>query len=439
VTISAADILAVTRSVTKKWAKQRKAEKYHGRSRSLRAYVYSDRVDFTTVAHRILPAGYAHASGDGRYTVDKRQFYYAVRDVFLEETGREIDANYFSQNILVKYMNQHPRETAGWKITASPRGTLTIPNTGKDTRIPCGTIAIEEHLSEASRAPDPFAVAEEARLDREWPSLAEGQRYQGVLYIEKEGFDPQLREARIAEKFDVAIISCKGQSVVAARRYVDHVCRLNGGVPLFVAHDFDKAGFEISQRLTSISDHARENDLVKYEFENDIDVTDLGLRLADVEQYGLKSETVRFKGGFADDSIATNEERAFLRSNRRVELNAFTAPQFIEWLENKLTAHGLGERLIPADEVLEDAYRRALAIARISQAVEEVRDEAIEDARAAKVPKSLRRQLQKALKKRPQTAWDKVLYELAEESNGFQGRRRLTICTFWHAATPRRG
>jgi hypothetical protein len=32
------------------------------------------------VADEILPGGYAHASGNGRYTVDKRQFYYAVRD-----------------------------------------------------------------------------------------------------------------------------------------------------------------------------------------------------------------------------------------------------------------------------------------------------------------------------------------------------------------------
>jgi hypothetical protein len=30
-----------------------------------------------------------------------------------------VSADYFSQNLLVKYVNQHPEETAGWKITAS--------------------------------------------------------------------------------------------------------------------------------------------------------------------------------------------------------------------------------------------------------------------------------------------------------------------------------
>src|SRR5262249_25552869 len=163
------------------------------------------------------------------------------------------------------------------KITASPRGTLTIPNTGHDLRIPCGTVAIQEHLDKAREECDPFEDVD-VKLDVEWPSLAEGQRYQGVLYIEKEGFEPQLREARIADRFDIAILSCKGQSVTAARRYVDQVCRINGGVPLFVTHDMDKAGFEISQRLTTVSDYMIDKNLVKYEFKNEIDVFDLGLR-----------------------------------------------------------------------------------------------------------------------------------------------------------------
>ncbi len=101
-------------------------------------YIYSDRVDFTEVAQGILPEGYAHASGNGQYTVDKRQFYYAVRDQFLEKTGREITADYFSQTLLVKYMNQNPEETSHWKITASPRGTLSIANTGYDLASPAG-------------------------------------------------------------------------------------------------------------------------------------------------------------------------------------------------------------------------------------------------------------------------------------------------------------
>src|SRR5262249_12266388 len=133
----------------KEWTRQRKAEE-RGRSRSTREYTYSDRTCFTDVALKLLPEGYAYASENGRYTVDKRQFYYAVRQKFLEQTGRELKAAYFSQNLLIKYINTHRKETADWKITASPRGTLTIPNTGKDTRIPCGTLDIDDHLANAA-------------------------------------------------------------------------------------------------------------------------------------------------------------------------------------------------------------------------------------------------------------------------------------------------
>jgi hypothetical protein len=408
------DIIEIATKGTKKWTRQRKGEEAGRRSRSSRVYVYSRRVDFTEVQDRILRDGYAHASGNGRYTVDKRQFFYAVREEFREATGREITAKYFSENLLVKYMNLHPEETAGWKITASPRGTLTIPNTGHDLRVPCGTIAIEEHLREALAVRRPFDDLKDVQIRVEWPSHAEGQRYGGVLYIEKEGFDPQLREADIANRFDIAIISCKGQSVTAARMYVDHVCRVNGGVPLFTVHDMDKPGFEIAQRLTSVSDYMRENDLVKYEFSNEVDVTDFGLRLTDAQAYGLRSETFRFKGEFPPDTIATPEEQVFLRSNRRIELNAFTAPQFIEWITKKLREHLGPKRFVPADGVLANAYRRARAAAEINLAVEKVRAEAIKKAQGSEMSQTLRKRLEKRLKNSP-VAWDAVLYELAAE------------------------
>lgn len=413
-TISSDVIKSITEKVTKEWTRQRKAEERGRRSRLSRKHVYSDRVNFTEVAEEILPEGYMHASGDGRYTVDNRQLFYAVRDRFLELTGREITADYLTQCVLVRYMNQHPEETASWKITASPRGTLTIPNCQSDVRIPCGTIAIEEHLRDAGRPCDPFDELANIGVAVQWPSVAEGQRYQAVLYIEKEGFDPQLREARIADRFDLAIISCKGQSVTAARMYVDQVCRMAGGVPLFVAHDFDKYGFEISQRLTTISEWAEENDLVKYRFKNPINVTDLGLRLADIEKYSLKSEQCTFKGKFPSDTIATPEEQEFLMSDRRVELNAFTAPQFIEWLEMKLSTY-LPGRLIPSDAILEDAYRRALVVARVNRSIADARGAAIDYARSAVIPPNLRQQLKRTLDGNSR-AWDSAIFELARKA-----------------------
>jgi len=182
-----------------------------------------------------------------------------------------------------------------------------------------------------------------------------------------------------------------------------------------VAHDFDKARFEISQRLTTVSDWARQNDRVTYEFENEIRVIDLGLRLADVEKYGLEDKQCEFKGRFARDSICTEEEKEFLRSDRRVELNAFTSPQFVEWIEAKLTEHRFDKRLVPKDDVLEDAYRRAVVVDIVNAAIEEAMEFATDEAENATVPKTLGRQLRAHMKENPDMPWDKALADQAHE------------------------
>ena len=66
----------------------------------------------------------------------------------------------------------------------------------------------------------------------------------------------------------------------------------------------------------------------------------------------------------------------------------------------------------PAQPVGLVRYRRALAVSRINKAVEEVRDQAIEDARQAPIPPNLRRRLQKTMK---DNQWDVALYRLAAE------------------------
>jgi hypothetical protein len=186
---------------------------------------------------------------------------------------------------------------------------------------------------------------------------------------------------------------------------------------LFVVHDFDKAGFEIYQCLTQVSNSARLNDSVVYEFDNDIDVTDLGLRLTDVEHYELDYEECKFKGGFAADSICTKEEKEYLRSGRRVELNAFTSPQLIEWLETKLTEQGLGKRLVPSTDVLNDAYRRAIVVSTINGVIDEAMEEAVqkaEDAKITKITKMLQRKLLAEMKDFDEP-WDQVLYRLVSK------------------------
>jgi hypothetical protein len=102
----------------------------------------------------------------------------------------------------------------------------------------------------------------------------------------------------------------------------------------------------------------------RYEFENEITVIDLGLRLADAQRYELESEPVtppknRHK---AKRSLmnrgATEEEIDFLLSGQRIELNAFASDEFVSFIEEKLREHKIG-KVIPKIDMLRKAYRRA--------------------------------------------------------------------------------
>ncbi|MHC4402416.1 MAG: toprim domain-containing protein [Planctomycetota bacterium] len=126
------------------------------------------------------------------------------------------------------------------------------------------------------------------------------------MFIEKEGFLPLLKAVRLAERYDIAIMSTKGMPVVACRHLADVLCGEHD-IPLLVLHDFDKAGFSILGTLQDV-DHdyqfdewCGEYEKKRYEFDHDIDVTDLGLRLADVEAFSLESEIVTYRSDPSDN------------------------------------------------------------------------------------------------------------------------------------------
>ena len=118
--------------------------------------------------------------------------------------------------------------------------------------------------------------------------------------------------------------------------------------------DFDKAGFHIAAALTRDSE--------VYTFKNEINVTDFGLRLVDAGRFGLleRCETLDKKKNSRaipteDLQNATPEENAFLKSGRRVELNAFRSADFIRWLEEKLAESGI-QKVVPDEKQLVDEY-----------------------------------------------------------------------------------
>ena len=393
---------------TKKWAKQRKAEERRWRSAMHRRDTWaSSSLTQREVAFAIMADAYRKASGDGQYPAHARQIMYAARGEIQEKTGKALRDQYFTQRLLPEYMEEHPDETADWWVVFDDRGHLSEPHTGRN--IGLGTLKVQDYLARCtSGIPEVDVGNVDALLPTNGPSL----RYSAVLFIEKEGFMPLLQKAQIAERFDVAIMSTKGMSNTAARSLIDEL-----NVPVLVVRDFDKAGFSIVATLRT--------DTRRYTFQSDIEVIDLGLRLDDVRAYRLEDEGVGYGKSDPRPNLRTNgatdEEIEFLvRSGRtsfrgrRVELNAFTSDQLIEWLESKLEEAGI-EKVIPDEQVLVEAYRRAAEISYLNRKTAELAGEAKEYAAQSDVPDNLTERVENHLVDYPDMPWDSAVAELVAE------------------------
>ena len=229
-----------------------------------------------------------------------------------------------------------------------------------------------------------------------------------MLYIEKEGFNELIDAARLCERYDIGLMSGKGESTTAARELAEEFCSTYD-MPLLLVHDFDRAGFEIAAVL--------QRNTERYKFTKRFNVIDLGLSLADAQDYNLPKEAWREKMSHASlqDQLrrndATDEEIEYLCNGMRVELNAFTSPQFIEWLERKLDQAGV-RKLVPDQSTLEQVYRAGIALDYFQEHTRHIAGQAREYADNQPVPDELVEQVQGLLVQEPDILWTEAVQRL---------------------------
>jgi hypothetical protein len=341
----AASITDAVAGVTKAWAKQRKAEE-RDRSASARRFdrlVRQDRFTVREAAWVAMKDAYMKASDDGRLPARPRQVMYAARPEILELTEKStLDDRYFTQNLLPDFMAENSDICRDWDIVWDARGHFTEPHTGHE--IALGTLEVREYLGLRAKATEVVTVDPSILFPTHGPE----HRFNTVLFIEKEGFGPLFAAEQLAEKYDIAIMSTKGMSVTAARMLLDRLCR-RGLELILVLHDFDVSGFSIFGTLGTSNR--------RYSFDTDVPIADIGLRLDDVAAMGLESEPVDMSSDNwwkRERTLrrhgATPEEIAFLQTER-VELNAMTSRQFLDFVEVKLKKHGVKKR-VPEAAVL---------------------------------------------------------------------------------------
>ena len=360
------------------------------------------RMSIKDAAWSVMKAAYLAASDDGKLPANARQIMYAARPAILEMTGREkLEDAYFTQNLLPDYMDDHPDICRQWDVVFDARGHFTEPHTGRS--VPLGTIEVRRYLGDRPW----LGPAVELASNERYPTVGPRNRYRNVLFIEKEGFDPLLQAARIAERFDIAVMSTKGMSNTASRQLLDRLAPDLDRV--FVLHDFDIAGFSIFGTLAS--------DGRRYSYLNNVPLIDLGLRLADATEMDLQAEPVTVSDWHSRcDTLrrhgATVEEIVFLRS-RRVELNAMTSRQFIDFIESKFAEHGVA-KVLPEPVVVEAHARRLIEQHLAEKKLAEIRDRLAGEAAEYVLPEDLHWSLQAHLDENPELAWDDALGQLID-------------------------
>jgi hypothetical protein len=200
----AADIIGIVKEGTKKWTRTVQMEERDPVSRRYRfARMTRERsIKFKETAEEIMEEAYNKASGNGRYTALARQIMYAARPHIQRKTGKPLQSAYFTQHLLPNYIEEHGCHH--WRTGYDARGHLIEPHGGKTVNL--GTNEVRGYLRGIH---DPRHVEAElaaANIEFHGPK----GNFGALLFIEKEGFGPLLREASFADRFDLATMSNQG-------------------------------------------------------------------------------------------------------------------------------------------------------------------------------------------------------------------------------------
>jgi hypothetical protein len=396
------DMIDALESASRKWTRQKKSgERHPGMIRyRISRMTREPRTTQKDAAWQIMEEAYMAASANGTLPAMARQIYYQARPKIMALTDdKELVYGYFSQTLLPDYIEEHGVD---WNVVYDARGHFEEPHTNR--RIGCGTIEVGNYLGAVNEPEIVAAGFSDANINVIGPSGG----ISGVLFCEKEGFNPLFKAVNLANRYDLMIISTKGVSVTAARQLIDDICG-NNNLPLFVLHDFDTAGFMIFGTL--------QRDTRRYQFSNEIEVTDLGLRLEDIASLEREPaaatrttrETLRdqlTENGAADVEIA-------ILLNERVELNAMTSDALITMIERKLRDYGL-EKVIPDDDLLGEAYQAFHRSQQLREKFEKMKGE-FEEAEI-EVPGNLEEQVRTILEEHADLRWDDAIQIVLDET-----------------------
>jgi hypothetical protein len=353
----------------------RKAHRPEGRGVSQKSIVLDN-----------LDAVVAVVSGDGKFEYNERQLLYRLRKIVRDEIDEELKEGNF-KSIITDYEEENGPIPGMYR---EPRGSITHPHR-KET-ITLGDLMVKDYERP------------------EW-------LFNKVVYIEKEGANEALKAVGWPERHDAMVMSSKGYGTRAAKDLIDKLVAHDEPVEVFCAHDADADGTMIYQTLQGRTKArgARKIKIINFGLEPweaiamrlEVETVDRGKRRKAVARY-VEAADESGEHGTAPDGDTWEE---WLQTHR-VELNAMTTPQLIEWLDGKMAAYASG-KLIPPPDVLETELAGAVEKKIRADLTEQIlRDAGLDDQVAAAIaatetPKAatLTKDIKRLFKREPVREW----------------------------------
>lgn len=286
--------------------------------------------------------GAKQATGDWLYTSQARQAFYVVRRLASNYHGIVLtgasDYDTFTQTVCTTKFEEKPElekfilfERRGYYLDSDTGEEITMNTQSSNDfiaamnqRNECKTETIHGNYSPTRHIIQyPYDLAVSA-----------------ILFVEKQGFCEVLDKSGVTGELGLSIMASQGFATRSMKRTIKSA--ISRGIPVYSLHDCDLAGQIIGEKLSGGSNT----------FKDTLDVINIGLcfddakalgKLPDAEEYEstksylnvLEAMTPAERSFFLKGSKTTPDGKEVF-TYRRVELNALTMPEFINFIRAKI-------------------------------------------------------------------------------------------------------
>jgi hypothetical protein len=327
-----------------------------------------------------------------------RNVWYDIRERLIKAGLKPVSYDYFTPHLVNEYLNTHPdkRDLEAW-ITYKETGYIYFPD---------GTM-IRDTLTEIKKKFKPDFL-----------------RYNKVLFMEKSGLLEGFIHKKFPQRYDCIMVTGGGYASRAIRFFLE---KLAAGATIFCLHDLDTDGFNIFYTLKSASETMPDHT---------IEITDIGFTKKDIEALGITEEKINVQekqnkalDNLYSNSVVDDETYRFLKEGKRVELNAVSMLEIVDFVEEKLKALGLANKVLPPKDVffshkkeieenVKDEVTYKGAIEELEPEIKQIREKKERQINMRLAPcnsNEMYEEVKAVLAKNPPACWKEILTDLVKE------------------------